>query len=66
MPETTFFMIVTPRDAVIADYAVHSYTKLSGLDFSLRIYSNYLLPQQKEYYFPRWEQLPFVDIVRNP
>ena len=59
-------MIVTPRDAVVADYAVRSYAKLRELDFSLRVYSNYLLPQQKAYYFPRWEQLPFVDIVRNP
>lgn len=59
-------MIVTPRDVVIADYAVRSYAKISGLDFSLRVYSNYLLPEQKAYYFPRWETLPFVDIVRNP
>src|ERR1700730_14741806 len=59
-------MIVTPRDVVIADYAVRSYAKITGLDFSLRVYSNYLLPQQKAYYFPRWEALPFVEIVRNP
>ena len=66
-PEVTFFMIVTPRDVVIADYAIRSYAKLVGrLDFSLLVYSNYLLPEQKEYYFPRWEALPFVDIARNP
>ena len=61
-------MIVTPRDAVIADYAVRSYAKVRDVldDFSLRVYSNYLLPEQKEYYFPRWDRLPFVDIVRNP
>lgn len=61
-------MIVTPRDLVIADYAVRSYAKLVGRvdDFKLRVYSNYLLPEQKDYYFPRWGRLPFVEIVRNP
>lgn len=58
-------MIVTPRDAVIADFAVRSYRKLNNIDFSLRVYSNYLLPEQKAYYFPRWEKLPFVELVRN-
>jgi hypothetical protein len=68
VPETTFFMIVTPRDVVIADYAVRSYQKLVGhvQDFSLLVYSNYLLPEQKAYYFPRWEQLAYVEIARNP
>jgi hypothetical protein len=56
---------VTPRDVVIADYAVRSYAKLKEVDFSLLVYSNYLLPEQKAYYFPRWEALPFVDIARN-
>jgi hypothetical protein len=66
--DVTFFMIVTPRDVVIADYAVRSYAKLQGRvsDFSLLVYSNYLLPEQKAYYFPRWERLPFVEIARNP
>ena len=64
-PEVTFFMIVTPRDVVIADYAVRSYRKIRDLDFKVRVYSNYLLPEQKEYYFPQWEQLPFVDVVQN-
>jgi hypothetical protein len=66
MAETTFFMLVTPRDAVIADYAVRSYAKLRGHDFKLLVYSNYLLPEQKAHYFPRWEQHPFVEIARNP
>jgi hypothetical protein len=65
VPEVTFFMIVTPRDVVIADYAVRSYAKVRDLDFSLLVYSNYLLPEQKAYYFPRWEALPFVNIARN-
>src|SRR4030081_1524195 len=59
-------MIVTPRDVVIADYAVRSYARVRDLDFSLLVYSNYLLPEQKAYYFSRWERLPFVDIARNP
>jgi len=65
-PEVTFFMIVTPRDAVIADYAVRSYARIKDLDFTLYVYSNYLLPDQKAYYFPRWEALPFVHVARNP
>jgi hypothetical protein len=65
-PEVTFFMIVTPRDVVIADYAVRSYAKIQNLDFKLLVYSNYLLPEQKAHYFPRWERFPFVDIARKP
>lgn len=66
MSEVTFFMIVTPRDVVIADYAVRSYQALEKLDFTLLVYSNYLLPEQKAYYFPRWEKYPFLEIARNP
>ena len=66
MTEITFFMIVTPRDAVIADYAIRSYTKLHGEDFKLLVYSNYMLPEQKAYFFPRWERLPFVRVAHNP
>ncbi len=64
-PEVTFFMLVTPRDLVIADFAVKSYRKVKGLDFQLAVYSNYLLPEQKAYYFPRWEQYPYVTVIRN-
>src|SRR5215472_2717356 len=66
MTEITFFMIVTPRDAVIADYAIRSYSKLQGEDFKLLVYSNYMLPEQKAYFFPRWERLPFVRVAHNP
>src|SRR5215208_1863346 len=59
-------MIVTPRDVVIADYAVRSYARIRDVDLSLLVYSNYLLPEQKAYYFPRWEALPYVQIARNP
>lgn len=65
MSHVTFFMLVTPRDIVLADYAVRSYGKIKGVDFTLEVYSNYILPEQKAYYFPRWEKYPFVEIVRN-
>src|SRR5689334_10959237 len=58
-------MIVTPRDVVIADYAVRSYRRIRNLNFKLLVYSNYLLPEQKAYYFPRWSTYPFVDIAAN-
>jgi hypothetical protein len=35
------------------------------VDFSLLVYSNYLLPEQKAYYFSRWQTLPFVEIAHN-
>ncbi len=65
MPEVTFFMIVTPRDVVIADYAIRSYARVDDLDFTLLVYSNYLLPEQKAHYFQRWQSLPFVDLASN-
>ena len=65
MSEITFFMIVTPRDAVIADYAIRSYRKLRGLAYALLVYSNYLLPEQKRFYFSRWEREPNVAIAEN-
>jgi hypothetical protein len=58
-------MIVTPRDVVIADYAIRSYARVRDLDFTLLVYSNYLLPEQKAYYFPRWSALPFVTLAAN-
>ena len=64
-PEVTFLMIVTPREAVIADYCVRSFGLLRGLDFKLVVWSNYLLPEQKAHYFPRWDALPWVDLRRN-
>jgi hypothetical protein len=63
--DLTFFLLTTPRDVVLADYAVRSYARIRGVNFTLRVYSNYLLPEQKAYYFPRWERLPFVSIQRN-
>jgi hypothetical protein len=65
MTDVTFFMLVTPRDVVLADYAVRSYARIRDVDFELAVYSNYLLPEQKCFYFPRWQRLPFVRVIRN-
>jgi hypothetical protein len=56
-------MIVTDRDAIIADYAVSSYAKIPNLPFRLRVYSNWLMSNLKAKHFPRWRTYPFVDIV---
>jgi hypothetical protein len=59
-------MLVTPRDVVLADYAMRSFRKLvRSVAFQLIVYSNYLLPEQKAFYFPRWQRLPYVRIQRN-
>ncbi|MEO8336682.1 MAG: hypothetical protein ABI664_16995 [bacterium] len=62
----TFFMPVTDRDMVIADYSVRSYAKITGLPFKLVIYSNWVLSSLRAKYFPRWRALPFVEIWENP
>ncbi|MEO5814959.1 MAG: hypothetical protein ABIT20_06735 [Gemmatimonadaceae bacterium] len=62
----TFFMPVTDRDMVIADYSVRSYAKLTGIPFTLVIYSNWVLSSLRAKYFPRWRELPFVEIWENP
>lgn len=59
----TFFMIVTDPDLVIADYAVRSYAKIRHLNFTLRIYSNWVSSSLKKRYFPRWRKFSFVEIV---
>jgi hypothetical protein len=61
----TFFMIVTDRDMVIADYAVKSYAKIKGIPFKLRVYSNWISSALKQKYFPVWHQFEFVEIVEN-
>jgi len=63
--KVTFFMIVTPEDLCIADYAVKSYSKIKNIDFELLIYSNYVPPMLKEKYFTKWEKYPYVKIIRN-
>jgi hypothetical protein len=61
----TFFMIVTDPDIGIADYAVKSYSKVQGISFKLRIYSNWVSPHLKERYFPIWRSFNFVEIEEN-
>jgi len=66
-PELTLFMLVTNRDCVIANYAVHSYRKLWDLynSFVLEIYANCLTPENKRRYFPKWKRLSYVSIRDN-
>jgi hypothetical protein len=63
--KVTFFMIVTDRDILIADYAVRSYAKVKGIPFKLRVYSNWISSALKQKYFPAWRQFGFVEIVEN-
>jgi len=63
--KVTFFMVVTGPDLVIADYAVKSFAQIRTNDFKLRIYSNWVSSALKEKYFPEWEQLHYVDLVKN-
>lgn len=62
----TFFMPVTDRDMVIADYSVRSYARITGIPFKLVIYSNWVLSSLRATYFPQWRELPFVEIWENP
>ena len=64
-PKITFFMPVTNRDAVIADYAIRSYRRVKDIPFRLRVYSNWLSPALKRRHFPRWKSFPFVDLLEN-
>ena len=61
----TFFMIVTNRDIIIADYAVRSYAKIQGLPFRLIVYSNCVTSVLKNRYFHQWRQFDFVELVEN-
>src|SRR5215510_3210197 len=63
--KVVFFMIVTDRDIVVADYAVRSYRKIQGISFKLRIYSNWISEALKRKYFSQWSQFPFVEIMEN-
>jgi hypothetical protein len=64
-PKITFFMIVTGPDIVIADYVVKSYARIKDIDFKLQVYSNWVSSALKQKYFPQWERLDYVDIVKN-
>ena len=65
-----FFMIVTPRDAIIADYSIKSYMKLykkyyKQLPFTLYIYANTFTQNLKDEYFEKWKKLPYVELYDN-
>jgi hypothetical protein len=59
----TFFMLVTDRDIIIADFAVRSYQKIKDISFKLRVYSNWISADLKQKYFPAWRLFDFVEII---
>lgn len=66
-PRITFFMLVTQRDLLIADYSIQSYKKINPekLCYKLLIYANCLTNQQKQKYFKKWQKNQFVEIYDN-
>lgn len=61
----TFFMLITDRDILIADYAAKSYAKLRNIPFKLCVYSNWISLPLKQTYFPAWRKFEFVESVEN-
>jgi hypothetical protein len=66
----TFFMLVTNRDALIADYCVKSYQSLHNkfkdeIPFVLYIYCNCLDDATKQKYVPQWSAIDCVEIFDN-
>jgi hypothetical protein len=59
----SLLMLVTPRDAVIADSGIRSLRLIKDIDFELAIYPNSLTKNQQLFYFPRWREWPFVRIL---
>jgi hypothetical protein len=64
-PKITFFMLVTDRDILIADYAVKSYAKIKNIPFKLQVYSNWISYALKQKYFPLWREFEFVEIIEK-
>jgi hypothetical protein len=63
-PVVTFFMLVTDGDILIADYCIKSFSLLSGLDFKLVAYCNWIKPENRAKYFPKWRKnYSFVEII---
>ena len=63
-PMITFFMIVTDRDILIADYCIKSFCLLRDLDFRLKIYCNWITYQNRVEFIEKWRlAYPFVEIV---
>jgi hypothetical protein len=66
----TFFMIVTNKDILIAQFAIAGYQKLflkygKNLPFELLIYANCLDDAIKFQYFTKWKQYRFIKIFDN-
>src|SRR4028118_13435 len=68
----TFFMLVTNRDCIIADYAINSYQKIyntklnfGSCDFILFVYLNCLTEENKNKYYGKWELYPFTFLYDN-
>lgn len=62
-------MLVTPRDAMLADYSIQSFNKLvkvlQAYDWTLCVYMNCLTDELKTKYIHRWSKLPYVKLVDN-
>lgn len=65
----TFFMLVTPRDAMLADYSIRSFKKLidvlQSYDWTLCVYLNCLTDELKKKYVHRWSKIPYVQLIDN-
>ncbi|MES2650172.1 MAG: hypothetical protein V4663_00455 [Bacteroidota bacterium] len=70
--KVTFFMLVTNRDCIIADYAIKSYEKIYNekrkygyKDFQLFIYLNCLSEENLAFYYDKWANYPFSVLYNN-
>lgn len=65
----TFFMLVTPRDAIIAEYAIRSFLKLrkvlQNYDWKLQVYMNCLEDAQKERMHQLESSFDYLELVDN-
>ena len=69
-PKVTFFMLVTNRDALIANYCVKSYQSIQDnfkydIPFVLYIYCNCLDDATTQKYVPEWSRFDYVEIFDN-
>ncbi|MDQ0967605.1 hypothetical protein QFZ20_003008 [Flavobacterium sp. W4I14] len=68
----TFFMLVTNRDCIIADFSIKSYQKIKHVnrpfgkdEFVLYIYLNNLSEENKNFYLDKWKSYPYTFIYDN-
>jgi hypothetical protein len=63
-PIITFFMIVTDRDVLIADYSIKSFSLLGDLKFKLMVFCNWVTSPNRARYFEKWRRCyPFIEII---